>query len=192
MPFIRRWSTRSSTSSSAEANTVRFAAPRIRLISNLTGQVADASEVTRPGYWRRHVREAVRFGDGLHTLATLRPELVIEIGPHPTLLAFASSAFGEATPPLLVPSLRKGRPDWEQMLEGLAAIYVAGAQVDWREVSDGAVAPDRGSTDLSVSAAALLVSCETGGGTAWSGAAASHRPPAPRQPAALRLIRGDL
>ena len=122
-----------------EANAVCFSAPRIRLISNLTGQVADASEVTRPGYWRRHVREAVRFGDGLHSLQTLRPELVVEIGPHPTLLAFAKLAFGESAPPLLVPSLRKGRPDWEQMLEGLAAIYVSGAPVDWRGVSGGAV-----------------------------------------------------
>ena len=59
-----------------EANAVRFAAPRMRLISNLTGRLADASEVTRSGYWRRHVREAVRFGDGLRTLATLRPEIV--------------------------------------------------------------------------------------------------------------------
>jgi acyl transferase domain-containing protein/acyl carrier protein len=120
-----------------EANSVRFAAPRLRLVSNLTGRLAEASEVTRPRYWRRHVREAVRFGDGLRTLVTLRPELVIEIGPHPTLLAFASSAFGEAMP-LLVPSLRKGQPDWEQMLEGLAAIYVAGAQLDWHGVGDGA------------------------------------------------------
>ena len=72
-----------------EAGAVRFAAPRMRLISNLTGGLAEASEVTRPVYWRRHVREAVRFGDGLRTLATFRPELVIEIGPNPTLLAFA-------------------------------------------------------------------------------------------------------
>ena len=79
-----------------EASAVRFAAPRMRLISNLTGQLADANEVTRASYWRRHVREAVRFDDGLHTLATLRPDIVIEIGPHPTLLAFASSALGEA------------------------------------------------------------------------------------------------
>ena len=38
---------------------------------------------------------------------------------------------------MLVPSIRKGRPNWEQMLEGLAAIYCAGTQVDWRAVGDG-------------------------------------------------------
>ena len=82
------------------------------------------------------MREAVRFGDGLRTLGTLRPDIVIEIGPNPTLLAFASSAFDDGAPSF-VPSLRKGRPDWEQMLEGLAAIYGAGAQIDWRGVGDG-------------------------------------------------------
>ena len=35
-----------------------------------------AAEVTRPGYWRRHVREAVRFGDGLKSLAALSPDCV--------------------------------------------------------------------------------------------------------------------
>jgi acyl transferase domain-containing protein/acyl carrier protein len=118
------------------AGAVRFAAPRMRFISNVTGRLAEVSEVTRPGYWRRHVREAVRFGDGLRTLATFQPEIVIEIGPNPTLLAFAGSAFDEIAP-LLVPSLRKGRSNWEQMLEGLAAIYCAGTQVDLRGVGDG-------------------------------------------------------
>ena len=165
-----------------EASAVRFAAPRMRLISNLTGQLAEASEVTRPGYWRRHVREAVRFGDGLRTLTTLRPELVIEIGPHPTLLAFAGSAFGEVTP-LLVPSLRKGRPDWEQMLEGLAAIYVAGAQVDWRGVGDGAL---RRIVDLpTYPFQRQRYWFHAKSEASPRSAAASHRPPAPRQPAAL-------
>ena len=119
-----------------ETNAVRLSAPRMGLISNLTGRPAEVSEVTRAGYWRRHMREAVRFGDGLRTLATLRPDLVIEIGPNPTLLGFAGSTFDEAAP-LLVPSLRKGRSDWEQMLEGLAAVYGAGALIDWRGVGDG-------------------------------------------------------
>src|SRR5262249_9208276 len=93
-------------------------------------------QITRADYWRRHVREAVRFGDGLQTLGSLGPELVIEVGPNPTLLAFAGSALHEVAP-VLVPSLRKGRPDWDQMLEGLAAAYSSDAQIDWYGVGDG-------------------------------------------------------
>jgi acyl transferase domain-containing protein/acyl carrier protein len=116
------------------AEGIRFAAPRVRLISNLTGRLVQAGEITRPSYWRRHVRAAVRFSDGLRTLADVRPDICIEIGPRPTLLSLASAAL-EAHPPKLIASLRHGRPDWEQMLEGLSALYLAGAEVDWRGFS---------------------------------------------------------
>jgi acyl transferase domain-containing protein len=121
-----------------EAAQVRFAPPRLPLISNVTGKPADAAEVTRPGYWRRHVREAVRFGDGLRALMALRPEVAVEIGPHPTLIAFAKGALG-ASAPLLIPTLRKGRPEWEQMLETAAGLYLGGAEIDWRGLGSGRI-----------------------------------------------------
>lgn len=119
-----------------EAARTRFSAPSIRLISNVTGRSISAAEIVRPSYWRDHMRLPVRFGTGLRTLAETGPDICIEIGPHPALLSFASAAFDGQTPPLL-PSLRKGRPDLEQMLESLAQAYVAGAVVDWQKVAPG-------------------------------------------------------
>ncbi|MEO8057468.1 MAG: SDR family NAD(P)-dependent oxidoreductase [Burkholderiales bacterium] len=118
------------------ASTVHFAAPQLRLVSNLTGQVAVASEVTQPVYWRRHVREAVRFGAGLQALAALRPDCIVEVGPHPTLLSFAAAAFGD-TGPTLVSSLRRGRDDWAEMQDTLATLWLAGVAIDWRGVAQG-------------------------------------------------------
>ncbi len=83
------------------------------------------------------MREAVRFGDGLRALEGARVDCCIEIGPAPALLPLVGSALALA-PSRLVPSLRKGRPDWEQMLDSLSAVYLAGHQVDWRALSDGA------------------------------------------------------
>jgi polyketide synthase 12/myxalamid-type polyketide synthase MxaB len=117
------------------ARSVRFAPPRIRLISNVTGQAAVADEITQPSYWRRHMRAAVRFGDGLRALQEARPDCCIEIGPHPTLLPLVAAACA-ASPPRLVASLRRGRSDWQQMLEGLSAVYLAGARVDWRGLTE--------------------------------------------------------
>jgi acyl transferase domain-containing protein/NADPH:quinone reductase-like Zn-dependent oxidoreductase len=114
-----------------EVQAVRFAKPRIRLISNVTGRLAVADEIARPSYWRRHMRAAVRFSDGLRALESAQPDCCIEIGPHPTLLSFATTAL-TASPPKMIASLRRGKPDWQQMLEGLSTVYLAGAQVNWR------------------------------------------------------------
>ena len=116
-----------------EVAATKLSAPGLRLISNLTGAVAQAEEIVSPGYWRRHVREAVRFGAGLESLRELRPDVIVEIGPHPTLLAFAGAVFGEGGPQRIA-SLRKGAADWEQMLDAAALLYLSGASLDWRAV----------------------------------------------------------
>jgi acyl transferase domain-containing protein/NADPH:quinone reductase-like Zn-dependent oxidoreductase/ubiquinone/menaquinone biosynthesis C-methylase UbiE/acyl carrier protein len=122
-----------------EAARTRFSAPRIRLISNVTGRSVSAAEIGSPSYWRDHMRVPVRFGSGLRTLAETRPDICIEIGPNPALLSFASAVFDGPTP-LLLPSLRKGRPDLQHILGSLAQAYLAGATVNWQNVaSDGRV-----------------------------------------------------
>ncbi len=114
---------------------VERSAPSLRLISNLTGKAVDAAEVRTPAYWKRHVREAVRFADTLATLGEMRVDALVEIGPHPTLLSFAGAVYGDGGP-LCVPSLRKGADDRAQMLEALATLYLAGARIDWKAMRD--------------------------------------------------------
>ena len=48
----------------ARAGQVEFRAPRIVLVSSLTGQPAKLAELRDPSYWRRQVREPVRFQQG--------------------------------------------------------------------------------------------------------------------------------
>ena len=119
----------------AAVSRVLLSPPRLRLVPNLTGLPADASEITKPLYWRRHMREAVRFGDSVRALEAARIDCCIEIGPSPALLPIAAAAFETATP-TMISSLRRSRPDWEQMVEGLSAVYLAGHRVDWRGLSD--------------------------------------------------------
>jgi malonyl CoA-acyl carrier protein transacylase len=103
---------------------------RIPIISNVTGTVAKDDDLSQPAYWRRHAREAVRFGEGIVALHEQGCRVFLEVGPSPTLLAMGRRAAGDIEA-LWVPSLRKGRDDWEQMLETLAALYANGVAIDW-------------------------------------------------------------
>ncbi|MGW0016663.1 acyltransferase domain-containing protein, partial [Streptomyces tendae] len=57
-----------------------FHQPSLPFVSTVTGTVAGA-EITEPAYWVRHVRQTVRFADGLRALHELGVRKFIEIGP---------------------------------------------------------------------------------------------------------------
>ncbi|MBI4788809.1 MAG: SDR family NAD(P)-dependent oxidoreductase [Chloroflexi bacterium] len=105
-------------------------APRLKVASNLTGQVA-SDILTTPEYWRRHLREPVRFAAGMETLAALGVAAFVEIGPQPTLVVLGQQCLANANEKAWLPSLRRKGEDWQQMLASLAALYVRGASVDW-------------------------------------------------------------
>ncbi|HXA52886.1 MAG TPA: type I polyketide synthase, partial [Candidatus Acidoferrum sp.] len=112
------------------ASRVRFRTPQIPLISNLTGARADDSEIVQPAYWRRHIREAVRFSAGIDTLHREGIRKFLEAGPAPTLIGMARQWItGDDC--LWLPTLRPGREDWPVFLESLAHLYVKGARLDW-------------------------------------------------------------
>ena len=113
------------------ASRVTFARPRLRIVSNVSGTLADPDMLPRPEYWRRHLREPVRFADGLRALAAIGPGCVVEVGPHPTLLPFARTVIDRAGA-VFVSSLRQGRDDRAALLEAAGALHLAGAPVNWR------------------------------------------------------------
>jgi acyl transferase domain-containing protein/NADPH:quinone reductase-like Zn-dependent oxidoreductase len=108
---------------------VRFDAPKITLHSNLTG-ARMSSDGCRAEYWRRHLREAVRFSDSIVALQGDGYRVFLEIGPAPILTGMAqrSAAVEDA---VYLPSLRRGRDDRRSMLDAAAHLYTAGAHLDW-------------------------------------------------------------
>lgn len=107
-----------------------FASPQRLLVSNVTGR-ADAT-MASAAYWARHVREPVRFADGMKALLKHGVDAVIEVGPKPSLLALGRQVATEQDGPLLwLPSLREGRDDWQVLLQSLATLYAHGAEIDW-------------------------------------------------------------
>ncbi len=117
------------------AGTVEYAAPLFDLVSNVTGEIAGA-RMASAAYWREHVRAPVRFADGMRALAGAGCDAFLEIGPHPVLLGMGRECLPDH-PGAWLPSLRRGRGDWEQLLESLAALYVRGTGVDWKGFDAG-------------------------------------------------------
>ncbi|NEQ43491.1 MAG: type I polyketide synthase [Leptolyngbya sp. SIOISBB] len=104
--------------------------PRLKLVSNVTGQVA-GTEVATPEYWRRHVREPVQFAQGMATLTQLGCQAYLEIGPKPILLGMGRQCDGVNLDGLWLPSLRPPQSDWQSLLGSLGQLYVQGASINW-------------------------------------------------------------
>ncbi|MFN6560885.1 MAG: type I polyketide synthase [Nostoc sp. ChiSLP01] len=103
--------------------------PRIQLIANLTGQVAQR-EIATPEYWVKHVREAVQFEKSIQTLQQSGYELFLELSAKPTLLGMARQCLPENSA-VWLPSLHPGQSDWYSILPSLAQLYTHGVAVDW-------------------------------------------------------------
>ena len=115
---------------------VDLQAPKIRLVSNVTGQVADPNEITRADYWRRHIREPVRFAQSMQTLVEEGCHVFLEMGPTPVLLGMARQCI-ETTDALWLSTMRPNRGDWAESLGSLQALYHAGAAIDWKGLDRG-------------------------------------------------------
>lgn len=111
--------------------------PHVPIISNLDGKILTGAPDA--AYWTRHLREPVRFADGLRTAAE-QHRLFLEIGPQPLLSSLGAQTVGDPGVQWL-PSLRPGREDWRVLLDSLARLYVAGIDPDWAKVyRDGSAA----------------------------------------------------
>ncbi|MBX7550312.1 acyltransferase domain-containing protein [Streptomyces sp. tea 10] len=113
------------------AQKLAFTAPRIPLVSNVTGELWPWDQAPDLDYWCRHVRGTVRFTDGVRTLRSMGYRTFVEVGPAPTLLGVISDALPPGHDDLLLPSLRPKQDDWEVLLPTVAELYAAGAPVDW-------------------------------------------------------------
>ncbi|MGW4615963.1 acyltransferase domain-containing protein, partial [Rhodococcus triatomae] len=118
----------------AVAASVEFADPQLPVVSNVTGELASSGELCSPEYWVRHVREAVRFGDGVRALSQAGVSVFLEVGPDAVLTAMAQNALtdsdqvGEVA---FVSALRRDEEECRRLVSTLGRLGVHGVRVDW-------------------------------------------------------------
>ncbi|MGV2921997.1 type I polyketide synthase, partial [Streptomyces alfalfae] len=107
---------------------VSYEAPKVPIVSTLTGVRASADELASPDYWVRHVREAVRFADAVGTLVDDEVSTFVEVGPGGTLSALGQMSAPDAA---FVPVLRGDRPEAVAATTAAGHLHVRGVRVDW-------------------------------------------------------------
>ncbi|HEY9405347.1 MAG TPA: amino acid adenylation domain-containing protein [Pyrinomonadaceae bacterium] len=121
---------------------VKFGQPAIPFISNVSGTWIRSEVITDPDYWVKHLRQTVRFADGICQLLSDPHRLFLEVGPGDTLSKLTrrqpladksrvvvSSISGQRNPGGEVSSGLQSEAT--QIADALAQLWCAGADVDW-------------------------------------------------------------
>jgi len=104
-------------------------------VSNLTGRLIRSEEAASPEYWERHLRETVKFSDGIKTLLAQDKELIfIEAGPGHSLINLLKQQQDGKIEPLtvdLIRSFKEMEDDARRLVHGIGRLWTLGASVDW-------------------------------------------------------------
>jgi acyl transferase domain-containing protein len=116
----------------AMAETIRYRPPALPVVSNLTGDLHDASEAIGAHYWTRHIRGPVRFADGIRTLTDEGVTAYLEVGADTALSgAILSGKSPDRAAPVIVPCQRRDMPQPQALRSALAIAHTRGLPVDW-------------------------------------------------------------
>jgi malonyl CoA-acyl carrier protein transacylase len=119
--------------------TVRFSAPRLKIISTVVGEQMTDANAMDPAYWANHLRSTVRFSPALTKSISEGGNLFLEVGPRTTLSSLAiqhlkdvkggacSTLNDDPSPAAEVGSLGAA----------LAKLWVHGLELPWARIWDG-------------------------------------------------------
>lgn len=118
----------------AEVARVSLNAPQQAFISNVSGTWITAAEAANPDYWVAHLRQTVRFVDGLGELLADPTAVLLEVGPGNALTTLARQAIGRGGTQEAWASLRHPREpqaDLAHWLTTVGRLWQAGVALDW-------------------------------------------------------------
>ena len=119
---------------------VKLRAPAIPFISNVTGTWITSADATDPHYWTRHLRQTVRFADGMRELFQKPDWIFVEVGPGRILTGQAKRNAPENGRHVILNTMsgpQKEHPDVNVLLTALGKFWLAGGRVDWLRFNAG-------------------------------------------------------
>ena len=124
----------------AAVESVEKHAPRMNVISCVSGKWLTAAESQSGDYWGRQMRERVRFGAGINEVLGENGRIVVEAGPGNGLSGLVRMQVNGAAPVLLSllgPSGRGEASEREAVARALARLWLEGVGVKWEELWRG-------------------------------------------------------
>ena len=113
--------------------------PQIPFVSNVTGTWITDAQADDPAYWATHLRQIVRFADGLTELFKT-DRVFLEVGPGQTLSGLARQhSMRKATTPIIASlACAKGEsPELESLLSALGQLWISGVSPTWERFYSG-------------------------------------------------------
>jgi acyl transferase domain-containing protein/acyl carrier protein len=112
--------------------TVKLNPPKIAFLSNVSGTWITLVEATDPNYWAKHLRQPVRFSEGVTELLKQPERILLEVGAGRSLSSLVKQH--QVNEQMVLTSIRhpqEQQSDVVCILHTLGRLWLAGVQVDW-------------------------------------------------------------
>ncbi len=118
----------------SEVAKVKIREPQIPVVSNITAKELTLEDLT-PEYFAKHLRQTVRFSDGIKYLSEeLGVNIFLECGPSPTLVGLAVKNLPREGN-VFIASCKKDSDSREMQLKAIQGLYQAGLRIDFETLS---------------------------------------------------------
>ena len=113
---------------------VKLSPPQIPFVSTVTADWITAQQATDPMYWATHLRQTVRFAQGIQTLWQQPERVLLEVGPRITTTTLARQQAKDIKQQIAIASLgdnAENEAEWTALLKAVGQLWLAGVSIDW-------------------------------------------------------------
>lgn len=111
---------------------VQLHPPRIPFVSTVTATWITSEQATDPLYWAQHLRQTVRFAEGVQELWKDPTLILLEVGPRTTAATLARKQAKDLKKQVAVSSLSDtAAGEWSALLNAVGQLWITGCAIDW-------------------------------------------------------------
>lgn len=120
-----------------QCRAIELSKPETPFVSTVTANWISDDQATDPEYWAKHLRETVRFADGVKQLWADDPTyLMLEVGPRTTTATLARQQATDKKQQIALSSLADNSEndrEWISLLNTLGQLWTHGVTIDWQQ-----------------------------------------------------------